>query len=622
MSGEGSYSTKLSGRYLDNFLRTHVWERWEDLYKNFMMLVCVAEEMTPELCNKLTAKDRQLNKIPAAKILDELTRENAFMRVVGNNTYKFHDLFRDFLIQMLAREDKLTQQYNKAGDYFMDKRDYFRAVHFYIHANNDDGVAGALYQMYDYNSPYAAVEDTLHTVRFSLSEAIVKKHPFLLEVQAWSAYVEGRASDFEQSLSKYYRLLPRIILKTPRSVITNVLLRCVDYREDFVNILKKLRLVPFKGSIKAFTPSITQGIPYFHRSCRDFSDISNDMVKNLTLGDKTIGLIIGAEYPVIKESIFAGLHYEKGNMHEAQEHAFAANANIRAGHSIEIRFCAMSILSAVLFANGQTASASKTFADIEKMIRQENAFHLNMNLRAVQFFTKLLNGDKTAAKEWLSLYGESTPNYLPLYKIPQHYTTARSYIVIGDYDTAIIFLKKILDFAERYHRPLDIIETKILLAITYWQKGRGGATIALNYLDEAITVAYKYQFTQQFFVEGAELTTMLHRIQKRSHQNKSTSDEFASADYIKKLYITALAGAKQSKGLTGGRVASSLSFTDKQKEVMHLLCKGHSRNEISKIMGIKPYSVKSHTILIYNKLNVANSVEAILKIKEMELLGK
>jgi LuxR family maltose regulon positive regulatory protein len=614
MLSEGElYKTQLTSRYLENFLKAHVWAKWDAGYKKFMMLSSVVEELTPELCEHLT-------DMPGGQMLDALMHENAFLRTVGNKTFKFHDLFRSFLLDMLKQQGQLTNQYKKAGKYYFDKKDYFRAVQYYQKAQDDDGVAKSIFQMYDYNSLYASVEDTLRSIRLSLNERIIKKHPFLLEPQIWAAYVEGNGEEFTTLLDRYYKLLPKIILKTPRSVITYTLLRCIDFRENFVNILSKLRMLPFKGSIKAFTPSITQGIPYFHRSCRDFSDLAEDMEKNLALAEKTIGLIIGEEFSVIKHCIIAGLLYEKGRIDEAREHALIANANCKPAFSIEIRFCAMSIHAATLFGSGEMKKGTAIFEKTGELIKKENAFHLNMNLRAFQVFAKLLNSDREEAKKWLSLYGESTQNYLPLYKMPQHYTTARAYIVMGDYDMAILFLKRILTFAESYHRPLDIIEANILLSVAYWQKGRGGLNIALAYLEKAVCVAYKYRYTQQFSIEGSELMTMLQRLQKRAHQNKDPDK--VPADFIKTLYIASVAGSKRSKGLTGGRISKNLRFTPRQKEVMRLMCEGQNRNEIGIKIGITPYSVKSHMELIYNKLNVANNIDAILKIRELGLLAE
>ena len=616
LSEEKSYHTKLTDRYLVNFLKTHIWERWDDRFKDFMMLVSVAEELTPELCDRLTADNKLLKKVSSAGTLVELMRENAFLRITGSNAYRFHDLFREFLLHMLEQAGGLNKQYNKAGKYFYDRKEYSRSVRYYLKAGNDDGVAKSIYHMYDYNSSYASVEDTLNTVQMSFSEALVKKHPFLLEAQAWCAYVEGRPGELENLLDEYYKALPKIILKSPRSAITQMFVRLMDHRIDFVDTLKKLRLVPFKGAARAYSPSLTQSLPHFHRSGRDFSKFYLDIENSQELARKTLGIVIGEEYPVMRECLYAGYHYERGNANEAHEYALAACAKMRDDSSPELKFCVLIGLTAALLADRQTEEAEKVLTNIENMIEQHGAFYLIPNFHAYKFTMKLTNGNRNAADEWLSLYSENPHNHLAFYKSYRHFTSARAYIVAGDYNMAILLLKKLLTFAESYNRTLDVIEALILLAVVYWNKGGRGLNIALDYLQRAVLIAHEYKYTQLFANEGPELTTMLHKLQKRA-QHSSYS---VPAEFVKTLYIATVAEAKHSKGLTGGRTPDNLKFTDKQKDVMRLMCEGYSRNEIAQKMGLKPNGVKSHTTLIYNKLNVPSSIEAILKIKELGLL--
>ena len=101
LSDEESCNIDLTGQYLQNFLKTHVWTRWDDRTKSFMTLVSVASELTPELCEWLAADEKTLKKASGAELLAKLTRENAFLRKTGADTYRFHDLFRDFLLHML-----------------------------------------------------------------------------------------------------------------------------------------------------------------------------------------------------------------------------------------------------------------------------------------------------------------------------------------------------------------------------------------------------------------------------------------------------------------------------------------------------------------------------------------
>jgi len=276
------------------------------------------------------------------------------------------------------------------------------------------------------------------------------------------------------------------------------------------------------------------------------------------------------------------------------------------------------ILASALFSAGQETDADRIIGNIKDMIERTKAYYLNSNLKAYLFRNRLADGDKNAAEEWLKEQDGSLYENLTFYKIYRHFTTARAYIVTGNYVNATLLLQKLLKLNERYKRPLDIMEAQILLAIAYWKKGRSGINIALDYLEKAVIMAFEYGYTQLFANEGAELVNMLHRMQKRSVQQKYAGD--LPGGFVKTLYITAVAGSKRFKGLTGGRAPDNLTFTDKQKTVMSLMCEGCSRNEIAERMGLKPNGVVSHTTLIYRKLDVSNSVEAILKIKELGIL--
>jgi len=621
LSGEKSFSQELSDRYLENYLKVHIWEKWDDRLRYFMTLISVVEELTPELCERLTAGEKSQEDMAAKETLASLARENAFLRETGKETYRFHDLFREFLIVRLTELGKqvINKQWSRAGDHFYDKKDYFRAAECYSKGNNDDGAADSLYNMYDYFSSYTSIEDTLYIIRLSVNPLIVEKHPFLLEVQAWAAYVEGRSDDFEKYLDLYYKLLPKIVVKRPRAALLVILLRAIDYRESFVYLAKSLRIIPFKGSIKAPTPSVTQNMPFFHRSFRDLSELAAEDENITKLINKFLGVLFKVEYSVMKECISAGISYEKGKLPDACEHALAACANIQEGCSAEIKFNAMMILTSALFTSGKKTEADRVLDNVTDMIESDKAFYLISNLQAYRCRLRLTDGDKNAAGKWLRDNGGSIYDNLTFFGIYKNITTARAHIVLGNYSDATLFLQKVLRLSKRYERPLDIIEAHILLAIAHWKKGQEGRgqSVALDTLTRAVEIAHNYEYIQLFANDGAELTTMLHRLQKRAVQSSYSGT--IPAEFLKTLYVAAVAGSKISKGLTGGKMPAGVTFTEKQKAVMRLMCAGHSRNEIAKRMGLKPNGVISHTTLIYKKLDVSNNIDAVLKIKELGL---
>lgn len=617
LSGNQQPDRKLLSRYLTTFIREQVWEKWDEQRRNFMLRVSVVDELTADFCNAMTGRT------DSADILDALVWENAFMSVDAGNVYRFHHLFQDFLRYMLENDSNQLKKelYKKAGDWFYSRGDYYKAVEYYMKCGNKNGVTKGLKFMYNYNSPYAAIEDTVAIIHLSVNGSIVDEYPFLLEVQAWAAFVEGRGTDMEGYLDRYFKLFPKIVLQNPASAQTALMLRCMDYRNSLIELTKSLKMLPLKLFAQANTPSITQNMPLFHRSSRDFTEYTLDIDKSLPLLRKTIGVLVGEEYDTIEVLIRAGFAYEQGNLNMAHELALSANVKTKDRFAPEIKFCTFMILAAVLDAQGQQRDMQKILDGAAAMIENDKAYYLNANFRAFSCRMRLADGDMEAAQDWLKYYADSPHNNkLSFYKLYQHFTTARAHIVMGDYNMAILFLKKLLPLCEQYRRPLDMIETNILLAIAYWKKGRGLQNEAFEPLERALKVAEEYGFIQIFANEGAELSNMLHKLQKRIAQ-KDYGGEISSTQ-VKTLFIMTLARAKFSKGLTGSRTPENLKFTEQQKRVMRYLCDGLTQKGIAEEMGLKPSAIKSHMILIYKKLDVSNSVDAMIKIRELGILDE
>jgi len=621
LSEEELYNINLTDRYLENFLKTHVWERWDDKLRAFMAKVSVAEELTPELCRWLTKDERELKNADHDEILAELVRENAFLRNAGKGTYRFHDLFREFLMNMLKDqgEEAVMKQWSRGGDYFYEKKDYFRAAEYYLKGKNDDGVAKSIFHMYDYhNSPYATAEQTLSTLRFALYDSVLDKHPYLLEPKTWTAWLDGRADEFEKTLDKYYKLLPKIIIQNPRSVITAIFMRCADYRESFIETMKTLSKVPFRERFRATSPSLSQSMPFFHRSCRDFSEIAFALEDNLALTTKSFGAVIGADYDVIRECLFAGILYERGALKEAYTHALEACANISDDCSAEIKFCAMMILASVLYADGQNADTNKVLDNVKNMIEEHKAYYLNANYQAYMVRLRLVEGDENAAEEWINSHSESLLGNLSFLGLYQYFTTARAYIVIENYTNAILLLQKLLLLSQRYRRPLDIIESRVLLAVAHWKKERKELSAAMDYLEQAFATASQYGYTQVFVDEGASILQLLKKIAA-----KAARDDYGGvldAVYVNNVYISAYAVSRQREGMMAKSGKKAIKLSRQQKLIMQLLAGGYNREGIVEKTGISLNTVKYHIRLAYEKLGAGSAAEAVMKARELGLV--
>jgi len=615
LSDGKTYKRKLTSEYLNTYLKAHVWDKWDNKTQENMVKSSVAEELTPELWGELTGDKH------GEKTLDTLVSENAFLKAYDNGVYRFHDLFREFLLSMLESEGRSLrdEQFKKAGNWFYKNKDYYRAVEYYLKCGDLDGITKNIKLMYNYNSPYTSIEDTVSIIRLSVSDTLVKKYPFLLETLAWASFVEGYGEDMEKYLDSYFKQLPKIILQNPSSAYTAYLLRVMDYRNNIVDVTKQLQKLPLKLFTQANTPSISQNLPFFHRSCRDFSsDYAFDTDKNLSYLAKTIGVLIGEEYCVIENLIRSGLAYEQGDLSLAHEFALTANASLKDNFAPELQFCSFMILAAILIALNRYPEAENILPAADDMIKRHKAFYLSANYRAFSCYLRLTKADRYAAQEWLKNNIVSPYTHISFYKLYRYFITARALIVTKDYSTAILFLKKILTLSEHYRRPLDIIESQVLLAIAYWKRGGKGQTAALTALEQAVITAHKYGYTQIFINEAANLEVMLHRLQKRAVQTDD-NDNLPSV-FVKSLYYLVAAASKHSKALDSSRATDEIKFTDKQKIVMRYMCDGYSRKEIASMMNISPDGVKNHMKLIYKKLDVYTAVEAVMKINESNIL--
>ena len=61
------------------------------------------------------------------------------------------------------------------------------------------------------------------------------------------------------------------------------------------------------------------------------------------------------------------------------------------------------------------------------------------------------------------------------------------------------------------------------------------------------------------------------------------------------------------------RIASDIKLTRRENEVLQLLAKGCTRNQIAKKLFISEETVKMHIKNIYKKLKAKNKIDALIK---------
>lgn len=214
------------------------------------------------------------------------------------------------------------------------------------------------------------------------------------------------------------------------------------------------------------------------------------------------------------------------------------------------------------------------------MIEKTKAYHFSQNFAAFNVRREIASGKIKAVQEWLGSQIFDEPLFCDIYV---NFTICRAFIAVGKYNDAIILLKKLLKMVIVLNRPLDILESQILMAIACWKKKRGFQREALAHLENAVLTAEPYNYVQMFVNDGTVLAVMLYKLQKSVEQRKD--DDKKQIEFIKKLY--ALTRNAANAEVISGQAEVALKFTDKQKAVMQLLCQGKNQKTIGEILGIK-----------------------------------
>ncbi|MCL2003173.1 MAG: LuxR C-terminal-related transcriptional regulator [Oscillospiraceae bacterium] len=605
-------------RTLTQYFESRVWGQWEHETKLLLLRLSVPGEAAPELCERLTGQPG------GRETLERLARkENAFLTRENDDTYRFHDIFHDFLLEQTGSfldKDELWRLNDVAAEWYYEQGDYYTSAKHYIHNGNHEGINRCMDATTLYTEKIGGMSvlnrlDFFKQYVLSLSPDFIAASPYLVYKCAVAAYYDGDIETYFQYVDMLYERKDEIVSRYPELIVTYLFVTTIDFRVPFrqgVERAYKMMASMPRGGIgnaeapkEAKTASITQNLPFFHRSMRDYYDYHALKESDLKILRDAFGVIIGKDYAVMEQMTIAGVRYEQGELLDAMYYAATGSRVCDGDTHPEVFFCAHAILSAVLYAMGASHEAGKIMGKLEYYIKSK-AQSLRPNLKALQTVYSIRGGDTAAAREWLTVYASRSAR-LPFYQICRHFTTLRAHIALKDFPAAIAFGTRLLTLATEYNRPLDQIETRLLLAIALWHDNQKGK--AAEQLAQAMNTAMPCGFTQLFMNEGKELLPILLEMGKREDASAGV------ASFAEKL--------KEKIGEKHGFSPSenaAPNLSGRQRDMLTYLSKGMTYSEIAAATGLARGTVKAHVLLVYKRLEVHDAEEAVVKAKMFGIL--
>jgi LuxR family maltose regulon positive regulatory protein len=228
-----------------------------------------------------------------------------------------------------------------------------------------------------------------------------------------------------------------------------------------------------------------------------------------------------------------------------------------------------------------------------------------------------LQGDTELAFRWADAYADPAPDRLLNWLQDPHLAKAQILLARGrdaDVQSALDILDALNEIAQRTCSVRFQIEILALRAVALEMQGK--AVAALAALQQAVGLARPGGVIRTFIDLGPPMQTMLLGLAKQGFAAETVRRILAAFPEPQKKIETGHAGSRTHAA--NARLIEPL--TDRELEVLALLCERLSNKEIAHMLGLSPMTVKRHTANLYGKLGVNKRWDAVIKAEALDLL--
>ncbi|MGE5677553.1 MAG: LuxR C-terminal-related transcriptional regulator [Pseudomonadota bacterium] len=612
ISGNIDVTYKNQELSFNSFIEKNIWNLLEKEHQEFLIKTSVPDRFSLELCEYLAESDK------CKDILDTLIGSSINISLMGSE-YRYHSLFLEFLRSKAQQSTMDIKSLNKrVADFYLKKGDYLTAKKFAA-ASGDIGTIMQVVRNFRDLTTFSLDEyigfHRLYNLH-SMPDALCDRMPLLYLPRIFFSYASGDVKNTNYLFDRLYPLLP-VLAQTQPEIVEHVnsmiMLDCRIKLSDFSSRFNQLPAITQEHK-SLQSPTFTLQLPFLHRCVRDFYELVDEEVKaNVT---RISSIIIKQNVEIMFRGAEAGLLLERNRLPEALEMVLALKDTINESMSPEFVYALYMLTAEIYLMMNRKDKHEAALKEAKSFIHATSSQYLLKNVSAYEARTAIMNGDKTAAEEWLKNYYVDDNSFNEFYKLYRSFTTARAYILLMHTDRAFEALNKLKALSESYDRLLDTAEADVLLAILEWIGGDKKA--AQNRLLGVLSSIQPYGFTRVIANEGKAVLPILSSVIKRIEKDTELSEHLYK--FVKEVYIVAYEQSKHFRGLTCNAEATAVKLSAQQKHILELLAKGHRNTEIVAVTGLSLNTIRTHTKAVYQKLEVNNVMDAILRAKQLGII--
>jgi LuxR family maltose regulon positive regulatory protein len=261
--------------------------------------------------------------------------------------------------------------------------------------------------------------------------------------------------------------------------------------------------------------------------------------------------------------------------------------------------------------------AALELLDEAKRVYVRNAVPDLRPIEAMKAQVYLRQGRLTKAQDWARERGLSTDDEINYLHEFEYITLARILMAEGAIQPASELLERLRQTAETQGRLGSVIEISIVQALAH--QAQGDTPAALATLDRALTLAEPEGYVRIFVDEGELMRLLI--LDFRLWIEQQPSEGRKPIGYVDKL----LAAFAQTPVIPQSTVSNPQStliepLSQREMEVLRLIAQGLSNQEIADRLYLAVSTVKGHTRIIFDKLQVQRRTEAAVRARELGLL--
>lgn len=544
------------------------------------------------------------------EIISNLHKDNSFVHYdKRTNSYTIHNLFRNFLLCESNNMEGITKEINRrAGQWYLKQGDFHQAF-FYLYKGEDyESILSEL------EKPSLYIKSSDRNMIFNIFEKIPKRdkerHPIAYLKYMMLLIISGDKKlgisllrEFERDLDLYQyedeikkqiqaaiHLLKMFYSFNDLELMISHIEEALDYLDGGVSVIASPQ-----GPFSFGSPHLSY---LYYKKAGTYERIARMPYEKYAKLSGGAG--VGAEALCAAEYAL-----ETGDFDSVEANALKTIYQARTKNQTSVLVCAIFTLARLYIYQNQYPKALNLLGELSDEVSSNiESILMNTYDLSMAYIYGCANQYEKIPR-WIREGDMSINSPMVQGAVFSYVVYGKALILSRDWVRAEALLETFNSYFSIFNNQLGFLHNYIHLAIAAFN--RGNEEIGRAWLEKALLIGQADNIIMPFIENGDKLISLLKSFKE---------DHGIDMAYISKI----IEGSKNYFMLPSLNFNSINHLSSREIEVLDLLSKGMSRNEIAADLFISPGTVRTHMQNIYRKLGVKNKIDAINKAKGLSIL--